>query len=276
MVGPVEYFIVSLFVTLEVVSLNTFNIFNRRFHYFMPFLHYVPADLGFVLKNESPRDTKKEEETIAETASAVATESPYEEKALIATHDMCHYCFDVIGQELQKRGNTDRKNHKFSHKNTDPINSLVAIDEILPTLDASCPLFVTWDKKVLNKRRPLRTEHTEGEENKHIYELRGCIGTLAPRPLITALREYAILSAFRDGRFEPMRPDEVSSLRVAVSLLVSKSYLQLHHDNPAVLEALNSITLPSSLFFQRYTTFLPSLYAHNLSVFSALYFPSFD
>jgi AMMECR1 domain-containing protein len=175
--------------------------------------------LAFTNLNSSPRDAKKEEESIVATTSGTAADIQYEEKKLEATADMCHYCFDIILQELQKRSNTDRYDHKFSEKHNDATNSLVPIDEILPTIDASCPLFVTWDKRIPNKRR-LSPEHTEGQEYKHCYELRGCIGTLTSRPLITALREYAVLSAFRDSRFEPMRPNEVSLLRVAVSLLV--------------------------------------------------------
>ena len=57
-----------------------------------------------------------------------------------------------------------------------------------------------------------------------VYDLRGCIGTLTPQPLATALGEYAIISAFRDQRFEPIRIQEVPRLRVAVSLLVGTAY----------------------------------------------------
>lgn len=176
--------------------------------------------LALTNPNSSPRDVKQQEEPIVATRSGSAADlHQYDEKKLEATADMCHYCFDIILQELQKRSNTDRMIHKSSNKRKDATNSIVPIDEILPTLDASCPLFVTWDKKIPNKRR-LSPEHTEGQEYQHCYELRGCIGTLTPRPLITALREYAVLSAFRDSRFEPIRSNEVSLLRVAVSLLV--------------------------------------------------------
>lgn len=49
--------------------------------------------------------------------------------------------------------------------------------------------------------------------------LRGCIGTLSPRPL-TELARYARLAAFEDSRFAPLRAEELPSLRVGVSLLV--------------------------------------------------------
>ncbi|KAL7493906.1 hypothetical protein ACHAWT_003236 [Skeletonema menzelii] len=53
-----------------------------------------------------------------------------------------------------------------------------------------------------------------------IYELRGCIGTLAPRQLQHALSEFAITSALHDHRFDPISLHELPLLRVGVSLLV--------------------------------------------------------
>lgn len=70
---------------------------------------------------------------------------------------------------------------------------------------AHCPLFVTWSKA-----------SRFGE-----YRLRGCIGTLQPRYLHTALREYALTSALRDRRFSPIAEDELSNLRCTVSFLHS-------------------------------------------------------
>jgi len=63
------------------------------------------------------------------------------------------------------------------------------------------PLFVTW--KV-------------GKEKK----LRGCIGTFNSTSLQQGLREYAITSAFKDSRFEPIAADEFSRLHCSVSLLM--------------------------------------------------------
>mmetsp|Transcript_4409 Transcript_4409/g.6532 ORF Transcript_4409/g.6532 Transcript_4409/m.6532 type:complete len:296 (+) Transcript_4409:265-1152(+) len=168
-----------------------------------------------------PRDTKKQESSISDaTNTSGTTESSVavsdKNKELIATHELCHYCFDVIIHEL-----SSSKNRKGSSRNaSNHTPSLLTIENILPSPDASCPLFVTWDKKVVRNSR---------EETKH-YELRGCIGTLASIPLVTALREYAILSAFRDGRFEPMRSQEVPFLRVAVSLLVNYEECKGVHD----------------------------------------------
>lgn len=113
-----------------------------------------------------------------------------DDEILLATKDMCKYCFDIILSTLTRKSNMSTK-------------SLDAFIESLSTL-ARCPLFVTWDK------------HREGD-----YHLRGCIGTLAPLELRVALGEYAMTSAFRDPRFRPINLNEVPNLRVSVSLLVN-------------------------------------------------------
>ncbi|KAK9806209.1 hypothetical protein WJX72_005462 [[Myrmecia] bisecta] len=69
--------------------------------------------------------------------------------------------------------------------------------------DAFCPLFVTWNKA--SRQGDIR--------------LRGCIGTLEPRQLHTALRDYALTSALRDRRFSPVTLKELASLHCTVSLL---------------------------------------------------------
>jgi hypothetical protein len=51
-------------------------------------------------------------------------------------------------------------------------------------------------------------------------ELRGCIGSLeAWRPLAADVRANAHAAAFRDPRFPPLRPDELASTHIEVSLL---------------------------------------------------------
>ena len=66
----------------------------------------------------------------------------------------------------------------------------------------SYPLFVTW---------------TTGKEK----ELRGCIGTFEKGKLEKKLREYALISAFEDDRFDPIEKKEVKNLNCEVSLLVN-------------------------------------------------------
>lgn len=66
--------------------------------------------------------------------------------------------------------------------------------------DAECPLFVTY--------------HKNGDN------LRGCIGNLSGMNLRKGIPQYAIIAAFNDPRFPPIRSDELKDLDVAVSLLV--------------------------------------------------------
>lgn len=121
---------------------------------------------------------------------------------------MCYYCFDTLIESLQK-GSSSRK-----IKNGIPSNDAKAAPDFvtdLPDASIECPIFVTWEKK--------RNKNGTVADNSS-WQLRGCIGTLEPRVLAKAVGEYAIISALRDQRFSPIRVDEMSSLRVSVSLLV--------------------------------------------------------
>lgn len=52
------------------------------------------------------------------------------------------------------------------------------------------------------------------------HDLRGCIGILeAAQPLWSVVRDMAIAAATRDGRFDPVEPSEVPSLRIEISAL---------------------------------------------------------
>lgn len=66
----------------------------------------------------------------------------------------------------------------------------------------SSPLFVTW-----NTRR-----YSAGAKGGWSTRLRGCIGTFEAQPLRTALKEYALLSGFRDHRFHKIELRELPSL----------------------------------------------------------------
>lgn len=51
-------------------------------------------------------------------------------------------------------------------------------------------------------------------------ELRGCIGSIeAVAPLYLAVVQSAINAAFRDPRFNPLRPDELSNIHVEISVM---------------------------------------------------------
>jgi AmmeMemoRadiSam system protein B/AmmeMemoRadiSam system protein A len=51
-------------------------------------------------------------------------------------------------------------------------------------------------------------------------ELRGCIGTFEPQaPLYKVIQEMAVASSSRDGRFSPVREDELASIHIEISVL---------------------------------------------------------
>ncbi|MFH4976932.1 hypothetical protein AB6A40_003641 [Gnathostoma spinigerum] len=99
----------------------------------------------------------------------------------IATIHMTAYCFDVIYSILC--------NHQAP-----TIPSCIPNDKY--------PIFVTWKK---------------GYERR----LRGCIGTFSNLVLHKSLHEYAIISAFKDSRFDPISIHEVEQLHCAVSILIN-------------------------------------------------------
>ncbi len=72
--------------------------------------------------------------------------------------------------------------------------------------DAHTALFVTW-----NVRNP--------SSSSSEWRLRGCIGTLEPRQLHVALRDYALTAALRDSRFPAIEARELPRLSCKVSLL---------------------------------------------------------
>jgi len=105
----------------------------------------------------------------------------------MATATHCAYCFDVLLDSLN--GNDGK--HVVVPENK---------------ADTRYPLFVTWTKR-------------KGEAKD--YTLRGCIGTFSPQELNQGLKDYAITSAFKDSRFQPMKGSEVPHLSCGVSLLTN-------------------------------------------------------
>ncbi|CAL1701346.1 unnamed protein product [Somion occarium] len=77
------------------------------------------------------------------------------------------------------------------------------------------PLFVTWN--------------TRSSRHGRAPRLRGCIGNFDPLPLHKGLAEYALISAFRDTRFNKIEEWELESLECGISLLTdfedASSYL---------------------------------------------------
>lgn len=120
---------------------------------------------------------------------------------LVASRLMCYCCFDtLIDALLNNNANTSNKIHnKF-------------VKDLVPDASVQCPIFVTWEKQYSNTG--------SSSSSSLSWQLRGCIGTLSPRLVASAVEEYAIISAFRDRRFHQITVSEVRSLRVSVSLLV--------------------------------------------------------
>jgi uncharacterized protein (TIGR00296 family) len=159
---------------------------------------------------------------------------------LIATQEMCHYCFDVLLEKIL-RGSAHARRGIAKHaedENTKGSN-IREKGELVPRLHLSpeveCPLFVTWEKRRADgtpalspissgfttpASSNLASDDDSSNEESAEYDLRGCIGTLAARPLVSALSEFAIASACRDKRFDPISLHELRELRVGVSLLV--------------------------------------------------------
>lgn len=138
------------------------------------------------------------------------------EPALLqATDAMCRHCFDVLIDRLQGKSNATRGWKLFSRGNAIP-----DFAKDLPDPSIECPLFITWDKS-RPKRFPNNLLLHGKTDHERIFELRGCIGTLNPKPVLSSIGEYALTSALRDRRFQPMSVQEISQLRVAVSLLVN-------------------------------------------------------
>ena len=76
--------------------------------------------------------------------------------------------------------------------------------------------------------------------------LRGCIGTLEPYlPLAEDVREHTIAAALRDYRFQPLKPEELSEVKIEISRLTLPQELdysspedllkQLHPDIDGVI-----------------------------------------
>jgi AMME syndrome candidate gene 1 protein len=139
--------------------------------------------------------------------SSAVTVSDTEDATLVATPSMCYHCFDTLIDTLQHSSSSSTIQ---IHKRTNASTAVPDFLKQLPDASVECPIFVTWEIQ----------KAPEPEPSAASWQLRGCIGTLSPRLLSTAVGEYAILSALNDRRFRPIAMSEVSSLRVSISLLV--------------------------------------------------------
>jgi AMME syndrome candidate gene 1 protein len=130
-----------------------------------------------------------------------------------ATKAMCFHCFDILANELKRTPSLVKRRALFKHSALSAVTSASSSSSGASTpssvadLPLECPMFVTWEK--------------QSKRSSSKYELRGCIGTLSPKPLSSSLGEYAYLSAMKDKRFDPIDRHELPHLRVSVSLLVN-------------------------------------------------------
>mmetsp|Transcript_8628 Transcript_8628/g.8762 ORF Transcript_8628/g.8762 Transcript_8628/m.8762 type:complete len:205 (+) Transcript_8628:226-840(+) len=113
----------------------------------------------------------------------------HKETTTHANEMMCAYCFDVLIAHFRGQ-----------RPSLPPFDGTVSV-----------PMFVTLNS-VSQKDSSL--------------SLRGCIGTLSPKPL-SSLADFTHSSAFRDRRFEPLLEYEIASLEISVSLLVA--YEDIEH-----------------------------------------------
>ena len=159
-----------------------------------------------------------------------------DESGPMATLDMCYYCFDTLLNELLTNTPSPpqpQRNREDSSNNSNNVDDYYSyFNKMKATLKyhtssyippkVECPLFITWLKRSChpNTNNNNDSEEYDKDEDETMYNLRGCIGTLIPKSLSTALYEFAITSAFHDTRFDPIVLQEVSQLKVCVSLLV--------------------------------------------------------
>ncbi|WCJ19105.1 hypothetical protein M5689_001410 [Euphorbia peplus] len=141
-----------------------------------------------------------------------------------ANEEMAVYCFDTLVSHF---------NH---HEPSPPLFD-----------DGQHPLFVTW-KKTVNGGEP---------------RLRGCIGTLEARYLISGFKDYALTSALKDRRFPPIQPKELPLLECTVSILTdyetANSYADWEVGKHGLIIEFND---PDNNA-RRSATYLPEVAAHE-------------
>lgn len=131
----------------------------------------------------------------------------------MATIEHCLYCFESLSAQLLKReplalGTIQASYAAYTHAqhpDAGPPAAAAAGDQQIRDVDATYPLFVTWEQQ---------------RAGTGPYRLRGCIGTFSgDAPLAASLAEYAGIAALHDTRFAPVTARELPTLQCAVTLL---------------------------------------------------------
>ncbi|CAE6437267.1 unnamed protein product [Rhizoctonia solani] len=106
----------------------------------------------------------------------------------------------------------------------------------ISTIKRGSPLFVTWNT--------VSSRLTGG------VRLRGCIGNFEAMSLDEGIKEYALISAFRDHRFRPIEEKELRKLECTVSLLTefedARSYLDWDVGTHGIYITLHLPIIPAS------------------------------
>ncbi|KAG9160834.1 hypothetical protein Leryth_008659 [Lithospermum erythrorhizon] len=113
--------------------------------------------------------------------------------------------------------------------------------------DGHHPLFVTWKKAV------------NGAEHR----LRGCIGTLEARALISGFKDYSLTSALRDRRFPPIQAKELSFLECTVSILTNYENAPHYLDWEVGKHGIIIEFTDPDYNTRRSATYLPEVVAHE-------------
>ncbi|GAB1519176.1 hypothetical protein RhiTH_002242 [Rhizoctonia solani] len=133
------------------------------------------------------------------------------------TIEHCYYAFDTLYCALTKE---------------DPVD----IDYFQEYLKGEFPLFVTWN--------------TVSSRSLGGVRLRGCIGNFEAMSLDDGIKEYALISAFRDHRFRPIEEKELRKLECTVSLLTdfedAGSYLDWEVGTHGIYITLQLPIIPTS------------------------------
>ena len=148
-------------------------------------------------------------------------------------------------QSRIKLSNIDRKSL------LDLARSVIAA-ELNPSVQIKNPVEITAVMR--EKRGCFVTLHKKGQ-------LRGCIGTIEPhRSLLANIEENALNAAFKDPRFPPLKPDELSVVQIEISVLTVPQPLKFRNPSELLqtLEAdLHGVILSKDWYS---ATFLPQVW----------------
>ncbi|KAF2444361.1 hypothetical protein P171DRAFT_31526 [Karstenula rhodostoma CBS 690.94] len=155
----------------------------------------------------SAADPNASDDEDAETASTAPDASPYRPAAIsrLAAPSPATTSSSSVQSTLSTPSGISEASSATSTSSSRSSLFSRARKEESPT---ATPLFVTWNTVA-------KSNGTRLSEKR----LRGCIGTFEPQQLDRGLRQYAIISALEDTRFNPISASELPTLECGVTLL---------------------------------------------------------